>query len=492
MCGEVMQGLAGTFGSNDRVLVKEMLSRIRHRGQEDEMILEADGVTLGACNHHLLNDRVSKSIVIEDDIAVVADSYLFNRDSLQLNFLGRIDPEVSDSRLVLELFKLMGPASLNYLSGAFAISILNGKELILARDTYGLRPLYLSLDEGIGGYSSEMKSQQVFGDEFRPFPCGSVFSTVSGFKRINPEFVQEMNDEESGTFLRTLIGHSVAQCLGQGSGVNILLSGGLDSSIVALEAARKCDDVHTLCVGMNGSKDIEMARIVADYLGTDHEDRTYSIDEMVEILDKAIHSLESFDLPLVRSSIPNYIATHSFTDRSRVALCGEGADEIFGGYDHMMELDDKALLEERHSLLQGGHLTGFQRVDRMTSSASLDGRMPFMDPQIVAYGLTIKAKDLVDGRYGLNKISLRRSYRGMLPDEVVQRQKKRFSDGAGSIEVMKSIAEREITDTEFEKETRHLPKGRIRNKEELMYYRIFRKHFGSHSSMNAVGMTPRI
>lgn len=488
----MMQGLAGTFGSNDRVLVKEMLGMIRHRGQEDEMIIETEGVTIGGCKHRLQNDRTSASIVVEDDIAVAADSYLFNRDSLQLNFFGKIDPEVPDSRLVLDLFKLKGPSALNHLSGAFAISILNGKELILARDSYGLKPLYISLAENIGGYSSEMKSQQMLDDDFRPFPCGGIFSTVSGFKEIIPEIVHRMNNVEPGLCLRRLIGRSVGRCIERGNRVNVLLSGGLDSSVIAAEAARQCDDVNTLCVGMNGSKDIEMARKVAVHLGTDHKERTYDIDDMIETLDKAIYSLESFDLPLVRSSIPNYLATHSITDRGCVTLCGEGSDEIFGGYDHMIELDDRTLREERNSLLLGGHLTGFQRVDRMTSSASLDCRMPFMDPAIIAYGLKIGAKDLVDGRYGLSKIALRKAYGGLLPDEVVQRQKKRFSDGAGSMEAMKGIAEREITDREFEKETKDIPGGRVRNKEELMYYRIFMSHFGTCRCMDAVGMTPRI
>jgi asparagine synthase (glutamine-hydrolysing) len=487
----MMQGLAGTFGSNNKALVKGMLAKIRHRGQDDEMLLEAEDTTVGACIHRLGNEGTSASIAVEDDVAVAADSYLFNRDSIQLAAYGRTDPEVTDSRLVLDLFRLMGPSALDRLSGAFAVSILKGNDLILARDTYGLKPLYISLHEGGGGYSSEMKSQRVFDDDFMPFPCGTIFSTVSGTRDIVPDFVHETNDIWSGTHLRDLIGRSVGQCLGQRHRANILLSGGLDSSIITAEAARQCDDVRTLCVGMNGSKDVEMARKVSDHLGTDHVERIYGIEEMVEVLDRVIYSLESFDLPLVRSSIPNYLATHSFTDKRSITLCGEGSDEIFGGYDHMTDLADKAFREERSLLLRSGNLTGFQRVDRMMSSASLDGRMPFMDPAVVAHALNIGAKDLVDGRYGLSKISLREAYRGILPDEIVQRQKRRFSDGAGSIEAMNIIAEHEITDVEFEREKMDIP-GRIRNKEELMYYRIFKKHFGGWHNTDTVGITPRI
>ena len=472
-----------------------MLSRLRHRGQDGEMLFETDGVTIGACKHNLQKNRTSPSMVVEDDMAVAADSYLFNRDALQLNLLGRVDPEVSDSQLVLDLFKRMGISALNYLNGAFTISIIKGNELILARDRYGLKPMYISLDEEIGSYSSEMKSQYITDEDFRPFPPGTIFSTVNGFQGIIPKVVRnylEVDNEDTSLCLRALIERSIKQCANQSQSVNILLSGGLDSSIIAAATAQHWHGIHTLCVGVEGCEDLDMARKVAESLGTDHTERTYDVDEMVEVLEKVIYSLESFDLPLVRSSIPNYLATHAFSEKSCVTLCGEGADEIFGGYDHMVELDDESLRSERNSLLLSGHLTGFQRVDRMTSSASLDGRMPFMDPAIIAYGLKINAKDLVDGVHGLSKISLRRAYMGILPEEVAQRRKKRFSDGAGSIEAMQNIAEHAITDVEFERERSKVPMGRIRNKEELMYYRIFKEYFDTDSCMKAVGLTPRI
>jgi asparagine synthase (glutamine-hydrolysing) len=273
---------------------------------------------------------------------------------------------------------------------------------------------------------------------------------------------------------------------------NILLSGGIDSSVVAAAAAELTADIDTVCVGVEESADIEMARKVSEHLGTNHKERVYDLDEMIRVLDKVVYASESFDYPLVRSCIPNYLAVQAFKDRRRITLCGEGGDEVFAGYDYMRDIrSDRRLRNEREQLLTEGYLTGFQRVDRMTASASLDGRMPIMSGSVIEHGLALNREDLFGPLMGQNKLALRKAFEPLLPKEVVWRRKQRFSDGAGSMHAPVQIAEMTISTREFKKECKALPKGRIRTKEELLYYRHFTEHFDSESAVAAVGFTPR-
>ena len=292
--------------------------------------------------------------------------------------------------------------------------------------------------------------------------------------------------------LRHALLESTRRSLDGGDGFNILLSGGVDSTAIAAAASQVTDDLQTVCVSYEGGEDADMAQKVADTLGTHHHEKPYGVDEMLDSLDDVIYAAETFDYPLVRSCIPNYIATHQFTDTRRVTLCGEGGDEVFAGYDYMREIEsDEALRQERRNLLKDGHRTGFQRVDRMTASASLDGRMPIMDRNVVDLGLGMSRQKVLGSDINESKLALRKVFAHMIPDEVVWRRKMRFSDGAGSLKALVDVADRIVSDKEFERERKELPGDRIRTKEELLYYRSFKKHFDSESAIKAVGFTPR-
>ena len=490
-----MEGIAGTFAAENRDIVERMLEKVRHRGPDSKSIHADDNVALGAVGKTPGSGRTVAAVVERDGVAVASDSYLFNRIELAGRFAPAAGLDITDRELLLEMYSQLGADLFNHLNGAFAVAIVDGGKTVLARDAYGLKPLYLSGDLETGSYSSEIKSQMIAGEEFAPFPPGKVVIEGKGLTSINPKGAHMRTsaaDSDGVEELRRALLDSTSRSLEGGDGFNILLSGGVDSTAIAAAASQITDDLKTVCVSFEGSVDAGMAQKVADTLGTDHHEKAYEVDEMLDILDDVVYAAETFDYPLVRSCIPNYMATHQFDDTSRVTLCGEGGDEVFAGYDYMRDIEsDEALRKERRNLLEGGHMTGFQRVDRMTASASLDGRMPIMDRNVVDLGLGMSRQAVLGSTINESKLALRKAFAHMIPDEVVWRRKMRFSDGAGSIKALVDVADRIVSDREFEKERGELPGDRIRTKEELLYYRSFKKHFDSPSAMKAVGFTPR-
>jgi len=489
-----MEGIAGTFGMRDRHLVRKMLAKLEHRGPDASAVYADDALVLGARRSRRSPAEKTTAIAQEDGVAVACDSYIFNKELLRKTIAPSCDENVSDAQLVLKMYRTIGTPVFRYIDGAYAIVIVDCGKTIVARDTYGLKPLYFSGDMRRGVYSSEIKSQQLAEERFNPFPPGKTLVSGEGFKRIvrhEIPWAKDPNPKRPADKVRQLIMQSVLGCVDNSSGFNVLLSGGIDSSVIAAAAAQTALSIQSVCVGTEDSEDIKMARLVADYLGTRHKERVYDVEDMLKVLGDAIYYGETFDYPLVRSCIPNYMATHVFSDRNRITLCGEGGDEVFAGYDFFLGIKkDEALRSERAALLRDGHMTGFQRVDRMTASASLDGRMPMMSNQVVDYGLQLDRKALLGSKVEKSKLVLRKAFADLLPRQVTWRRKRRFGEGAGSINSLVGYSEKLISDKEFERERKLLPRNKIRTKEELLYHRIFQRHFPSESALAAVGFTP--
>ena len=491
-----LEGIAGTFGRRDKGLVQRMLEKLVHRGSDSASLYETDGSTLGARMKLAKPAPNARAIGEADGLAVASDSYIFNREFLRRTIAPATDPALSDAKLILAMYRIVGPKLFGYIDGAFAIAVIDNGATVLARDRYGMKPLYISKDKSAGEFSSEIKSQMVGGGEFEPFPPGSLFVSGKGISRIQRRTAPWTRAETSGKpdrNLHELLIGSVQGCVDGPDGFNILLSGGVESSVVAAAASSVTKNLHSVCVGTEQSTDLRMARKVAELTGTDHIDRVYGTEEMLRILKDVVCAAESFDYPLIRSCIPNYIAVRLFKDRQLVTLCGEGGNEIFAGYDFMLDIrDDDRLKKDRLALLREAHLTEFHRVDRMTSSASLDGRMPLMSQEVIDFGLSLGHQDLLGPKPERNKLVLRKSFARELPKEIVWRKNERFSAGAGSINSLVVHAEKSISDKDFEKERKVLPKGKIRTKEELLYYRLFSECYPSPSAARAVGFTSRL
>lgn len=267
--------------------------------------------------------------------------------------------------------------------------------------------------------------------------------------------------------------------------VGVFLSGGLDSSIIAALLKEEIPGLHSFSVGLPGSPDIEAARIVAEHLGTIHHEYLYSEDEMREVLAEVIYYLESFNPALVRSAVPCYFVSRLASQHVKVVLSGEGADELFGGYTYFDRYDDpEALQTETIRILKGLHNINLQRVDRMTMAHGLEGRVPFLDVELIETALSISPELKTHRSFGMEKWILRKAFEDELPAEIVWREKLEFAQGCGS-------------STFFEQETACITDERLREakeqgipittKEELFYYNIFNNHMDHPDVVNMVG-----
>jgi len=245
--------------------------------------------------------------------------------------------------------------------------------------------------------------------------------------------------------------------------------------------------LHTFAAGLPGAPDLEYARVVAQFIRSDHHECLVRPDEIVSILPEVIYALESFDALLVRSSVMNYLAARAASEFVPAVFSGEGGDELFAGYRYLKTLDPAALSSELVDITSRLHNTALQRVDRCSSAFGIVAHVAFLDPDVVDYALKIPSD--LKLRNGVEKWILRESMRGSLPESILQRPKAKFWEGAGVENLLARHAEQQISAVEFERE-RYLPNGWCLNtREELYYYRMFREHFGELEDLSWMGRT---
>jgi asparagine synthase (glutamine-hydrolysing) len=248
--------------------------------------------------------------------------------------------------------------------------------------------------------------------------------------------------------------------------------------------------LHSFTAGMEGSPDLEAARVVADYLGTDHHELVYTAEEVCAALPDVIASLESFDAPLVRSAVPMYFVSKLAARHVKVVLSGEGADELFAGYAYLSRLDGSTgLKEELAQITIRLQDTNLQRADRVSMAHGLEARVPFLDMDLVRYASRLPVSLLRPTPQRPEKWLLREACRGLLPPEVEQRKKMKFSVGAGSADVVAEHVRGLVSSAVFERERTVEPGLVLRSPEELHYYRIWRDTLGPHLAAGRVGRT---
>jgi asparagine synthase (glutamine-hydrolysing) len=479
-----MCGIAGIWGRSEKKLVRTMMDRLAHRGPDAEgMYSEPDEA--GVLGHRRLSivdlaggDQPIRTA--EPSRVIVANGEIYNSPRLREELGERYRFRThSDSECALHLYRERGTDAAAGLDGMFAFAIADGDDLYAARDAIGIKPLYFGRRDGALVFSSELKAMEGIANDVQEFPPGTWYHSNVGFHRYYrfPESApMEMPLAERLRTLRDTLERSVVKRLMSDVPVGAFLSGGLDSSLIAAIARRHLPGLHTFSVGVAGSRDLEAARRVAHHIGTTHHEYVYDAEEIRRLLPEIICSLESFDQDLVRSAIPCYFASRLAAEQVKVILTGEGADELFAGYDYYKGITDPAVLHrELQRSVRSLHNMNLQRVDRLTMAHSIEGRVPFLDVEMIALAQTIppdlKLATDDEGRQ-VEKWILRKACEDLLPPEIIWRDKEQFDEGSGTVDLIGAISEHWLSAAEAAAYARYHVKARLRSPEECAYHKL--------------------
>ncbi|ARI75817.1 asparagine synthase B [Halobacillus mangrovi] len=496
--------MCGIFVSMGEITTKQMdevLGLLHHRGPDEGKSVVTDRVRLGHRRLSIigLDDGIQPIHNYNQDKWIVCNGEIYNYEAIkanleqETNFLTK-----SDSEAALKLVETKGSNAIDQLDGMFAFFIADEKNdsFVVARDTLGIKPLYYGIDKtGKYVFSSELKALDNFVEEAYEFPHGHYFTPEDGFvcyRSIQSPEMEYNQDQLAhvNESIRETMNHAVQKRLIADVEVGVLLSGGLDSSLIAA-IAKKFHQGRTplksFCVGAEGSSDVINARKVAEALGTEHYEYIYSETELIEAVSEVIYHLESYEPSLVRSAIPNYFVSNLASEHVKVILSGEGADELFAGYAYMEQFQDTSSLnKEIIRVLNTLHNVNLQRADRMSMAHSLELRVPFLDLDVVENALQIPAGLKIHKKDRMEKYLLRKAFDGELPDEVLWRKKAEFSEGSGALDLLETHAEESISDEEFS-EMKEKAAVKLRSKQEAFYYKIFKTYFPNDIMLQNVG-----
>lgn len=513
-----MSGIVAAHGPFEAAMGDRMLERLAHRGPDGGGIRQVATSWLGARYLAIADPDSAQPLSATSrrplgaagatgaagDIWLVGDGEIYNhqriRDRLGAEHFGTR----SDLETALRLFDEIGIGAFEKLWGTFALAIAAADgRFVAARDMLGLAPLYWARRGETVIFASEMKA---FDEQWRsaiePFPPGHAWTPEDGlisgpaFPAGAPVLLKSRTpDEEPPPWvfaaLRETLVRAVERSLHVEVPVGVLLSGGVDSSIVTAIAARAAaergDVLKTFAVGMDGSADLAAARVMAQYAGTEHHELIYTAADAVALIPEVIAGLESFDPTLVHSAVPNYLVARLARDHVKIVLVGEGADELFAGYSHYGRHDTgEALYEDLLDTIEGLHIGGLQRVDRVTGAHGLEPRLPFLDLDMVELSLALPPAWKLTGLDRPAKWLLRRAFEGWVPDEVLWRPKEQFGQGTGMNEVLRAHFGSAVSDAELAAEANVLDPP-LRTGEELAYYRIFAAALPGVNAQTTVG-----
>jgi asparagine synthase (glutamine-hydrolysing) len=494
-----MCGLVAIFGNNtnENVLhLHAMLEKLSHRGPDDHGTYVDNSILLGQARLSIIDVVGGKQPILSEDgrKCIICNGEIYNHRQLR-NSLCREHrfSTSSDTEAILHLYEEEGEAAVAKLDGMFAFVVYDGEDILVARDPLGIKPLYYSQKDGCLLFSSEIKALTGLTNNIMEFPASYYYSSRHGLAQYYhlPAITEWQNNvAEISQELHDRLYRAVEKRWMADVPVGCFLSGGLDSSLICAISKRNFDHLDTFSVGLEAeSQDLIYARKVAQFLGTNHHEYIYTVNDVFEALPDVIYHLESFDPALVRSAIPCYFVSRLAKEYVKVILTGEGSDEVFAGYHYFKRFDDtQDVQREAIRILAGLHNMNLQRVDRATMAHSIEARVPFLDIEFVEYAMSINPELKLAGKgKRMEKWLLRQAFTGYLPDEITWRPKMEFAAGCGSEELITHLVEGEISDTEFKREAEKLRDINLRSKEELYYFRIFRDFFGDDIDIKAIG-----
>jgi asparagine synthase (glutamine-hydrolysing) len=492
-----MCGIAATLGTGNKGLVHRMMGRIKHRGPDGSGLSRVGHATLGHVRLAIVDVQGGAQPMTNErgDLAISFNGEIYNYLDLRQRLHDRhLFHTRSDTEVLVHLYEDIQEDMLDQLDGMFAMALAGPHGLLLARDPLGIKPLYYGRKGDTFLAASELKAFPPM-DELHMLPAGHAMLATGEpwrFARpfpplaplVTPPLPEILQD------IRRLLERAVIKRLMGDVPVGVYLSGGLDSSLVAALMRPQTVELHSFTAGMEGAPDVEAARQVARFLGTEHHELTYTADDVEAALPEVIRHLESFDAPLVRSAVPMYFVSQLASEHVKVVLSGEGADELFAGYAYLAGVGHGARFrKELADITVRLQDTNLQRADRMSMAHGLEARVPFLDLELVRYVSRLPTELIAPRADRPEKWLLRQACRGLVPPVILDRKKMKFSEGAGSAGVIAERVKRSINREVFERERTVLPELVLRSPEELYYYRIWRDVMAPSLSPSLVGRT---
>ena len=498
-----------------RPQVLEMSKKIRHRGPDWSGIYSDEKTVMSHERLAIVDPASGKQPLFSEDkkLILAANGEIYNHQDIRKQYEGSYNFQTqSDCEVILALYKDKGVDFVDDLNGIFGFAIydVENDEYFIARDHMGIIPLYIGWDQNGTFYvASELKALEGTCSKIELFPPGHYMSSKDGkfvqwYKRDWREYAAVKENETSIATIKEALEAAVHRQLMSDVPYGVLLSGGLDSSVVSaiakkyaqkrVESGDEADawypQTHSFAVGLEGSPDLAAAQVVADHIGTVHHEIKFTIQEGLDAIKDVIYNIETYDITTIRSSTPMYLMARVIKSMGiKMVLSGEGADEIFGGYLYFHKAPNaQEFHEETVRKLDKLHMYDCLRANKSLAAWGIEGRVPFLDKEFIDVAMRINPQDKMINGERMEKWVIRKAFEDMLPESVAWRQKEQFSDGVGYswIDTLKEVVDKEVSDEQLANAKFRFPIQTPQNKEEFYYRSIFEGHFPSDAAALSV------
>ncbi|MDR0544762.1 MAG: asparagine synthase B [Odoribacteraceae bacterium] len=521
MCGIVGMFDIASSPEDYRGRVLKMVQKIRHRGPDWSGVYCGGSAVLAHERLSIVDPESGGQPLKSKDgkLVLSVNGEIYNHRELRARSRGKYEFQTgSDCEVILALYREQGPAFIEEMNGIFAFALYDEEKnvYLVARDHIGIIPMYRGWDaEGHFYVASELKALEGICSAIEPFPPGEYFYSPDKepkrwYHRDWTTYEAVQHNPSDIPLLRESLENAVRRQLMSDVPYGVLLSGGLDSSVISAIARKFADKrvetdgrseawwprLHSFAVGLEGAPDLAAARKVADHIGTVHHEIHYTIREGLDALRDVIYYLETYDVTTVRASTPMYLLARVIKSMGiKMVLSGEGADEVFGGYLYFHKAPDpRAFHEETVRKLRKLYLYDCLRANKALAAWGVEGRVPFLDKEFLDVAMRLNPADKMAGNGKMEKWILREACKDLLPESVAWRQKEQFSDGVGYgwIDSLKQLAAGAIPDKQMEHAAKRFPVNPPRNKEEYYYRSIFEEHFPSAQAAATVPSLPSV